>query len=67
MSNNHELLRHAISEAEELNRAADSQCTNLCRLLVGRLRQIQSQSLLSRLKRELEDYNMRTGTWRERK
>lgn len=66
MSNPFDEIRRAVSEANQQLRAADDVATDLARLLDGRLRNVSSTYLLSRLKQQLRDFNMHTGKWMER-
>lgn len=65
MSNKIDEVRAAVDEAKIALRAADSVAATMAHLLVGRLRHVPTWTL-SYLKRELRDYNIHTGTWRER-
>lgn len=56
-------MRAAVNEAESTLRAVDSIAEQLARMLVGRLRKVSSY-YLSKLKRELRDYNIHTGKWK---
>lgn len=61
--NAHDLMRRALYEVREVNRAADSAAESMAELLHGRLRHV-SHHQLARLKRELRDFNMHTGEWK---
>ena len=63
--NKFEDMRQAVSEAEQTMRAADSVAESMARMLVGRLRKVNSSYVLSQLKRELQDFNMHTSTWKK--
>ena len=57
----------AYEDAERTIRAVDNIVAGMARMIVGRLRSSNaSMSTLAALKRELRDYNMHTGTWKER-
>lgn len=56
-------MKKALSGAARVMSLADSFASDMARLLVGRLRGVNS-SLLIKLKRELKDYNMHTREWR---
>jgi len=58
-------LAQALNEAEQTFQAADTAASRIARLLKGRMRRIESNSLLSAIKRELKDYNIQTGRWKE--
>lgn len=61
-------MRQALNEAKNLQAAADSQAKEMARILKGRLRRVGADywghEILCELKRELADYNMRTGEWK---
>lgn len=63
--NQFDLMRASMHEAEATMRAADMVSTQMARMLVGRLRKVQNHGALEALKRELRDYNMQTGQWKE--
>ena len=60
-------IEAAVDAARELNDAVDVQSTSLARLLVGRLRHVNSGSLLAQLKAELAHFDSRGKTWKGRK
>lgn len=66
----HDELRKALADVADQQRVADAFIPELVRLVVGRLcasRERFSWSdkeLLKRLKRELQDFDSRTGRWR---
>lgn len=64
MLNPFDAIRSAVQEARDLNRAVDQQSNALADLLQGRLRTI-TPGRLAALKRELRDFNMHTGHWKE--
>jgi len=57
-------MRSAVCEAEQTVRLADAMAANMTRLIVGRLRNVHDSDLLSALKKELSNYNVRTGKWK---
>lgn len=63
--NQFDLMRDSMREAEATIRAADMVSSQMARMLVGRLRKVQHRGALEALKRELRDYNMQTGQWKE--
>lgn len=63
MNNPFDEIRTAIIQSRELNRAVDANSNLLADLLDGRLRHVGSYKL-SRLKRELRDFNIHTGKWK---
>jgi hypothetical protein len=54
----------AIEDAEITLRSADNVAKRLARVLPGRLRHCDAYTL-KRLKRELRDFNITTGEWKE--
>ena len=54
----------AVDDAENTMRLADMLANKVARLLVGRLRKVESCYVLNQLKRELRDYNINTGQWK---
>ena len=56
-------MRQAVSEAKITLQAADAVADDLARMLVGRLHHVKSRYVLERLKRELKNFNMRTGNF----
>lgn len=65
MSNKFDEMRAAVEEARTTLRAADKMAGSMASLLVGRLRHCDTWEL-RQLKRELRDFNMNTGSWRDR-
>jgi hypothetical protein len=58
-------MRGAVAEAKQTLAAADSVAGEMASLLVGRLRCATVRSWdLKRLKKELRDFNIHTGTWK---
>jgi hypothetical protein len=70
MANAFDDVRAAVSAAEFQLDAADSVAQNMAILLVGRLRLASKDhrgtAALKKLKRELRDFDMTTGNWKER-
>ena len=60
-------FRKAFEEAKRTVAQADKASTDMARMLVGRLRKVNSSSALKCLKDELKDFDMRTGRWKEPK
>lgn len=58
-------MREAVNEAREVISSADAFAESMAEMIVGRLRHIDSSWVLERLKRELRDYNITTGTWKQ--
>lgn len=58
-------MNQAMQEAELRMRAADEVAGKVARMLVGRLKRVDSAYTLGRLKRELRDFNIHTGSWKE--
>lgn len=67
MSNAFDEVRAAVRAAEDQLRAADEVAYNMAYLLRGRLRKVDSKSILAALKHELADFNAVTGKWKARK
>ncbi len=57
-------LRQAVAEARQMNSAVDRQADSLAELLDGRLRHVSGYRL-EKLKRQLRDFNIHTGRWKE--
>lgn len=58
-------MRTALDEAQARFRAADDAADRIARMLIGRLSKVNSVSALSSLKRELRDFNIHTGKWKQ--
>jgi hypothetical protein len=63
MNNPFDEIRQALSEAADIQRAADRNAGAMAQMLRGRLRHVD-QWTLADLKRELRDFNMVTGEWK---
>lgn len=57
-------MRGAVRQAESTLRAADSVADSMARLLEGRLQKV-SPSVLKQMKRELRNFNIHTGEWKQ--
>ena len=60
-------MRETINEAERTMKQADYFAGSMAQMLVGRLRRVKSTyygDALSKLKRELSDYNMTKRAWK---
>lgn len=57
-------MNAAIQDAEKTLRFADMAASSIAEMLVGRLRKVDTP-YLDELKRELKNYNMQTGQWRD--
>lgn len=64
MENPFDEMRRALSVARSVQKAADENTNAMADLIRGRLRNVSSYRLAS-LKRELRDFNIHTGTWKE--
>lgn len=64
MNNPFDEIEAAVHNARMLNRAVDRQANNLADLLAGRLKNV-SEYHLKKLKKELRDFNIHTGRWKE--
>lgn len=58
-------MDNAVRDAEQTLRVADLLVNRIAKMMVGRLRKVDRYGVLSALKRELQDYNARTQTWRD--
>lgn len=58
-------MTQAMDEAALRMRAADDVADRMAKMLIGRLRRVNSGYALANLKRELRDFNMQTRTWSE--
>lgn len=56
-------FNEAWRDAKRIDAYVDEICSNMADMLVGRLRKCK-WTTLERLKRELKDFNMRTGCWK---
>lgn len=65
MDNAWDNLRSAICQARELDRAVGSHASTMANLLRGKLHHCHSSDLAA-LKRELKNYNMHTGKWKNK-
>jgi hypothetical protein len=66
MSNAFNDMRAAVQAAEYQLRAADEAALAMASMLRGRLRKVDSKYALSALKKELRDFDMTTGRWRDK-
>lgn len=57
-------MEAALSGAERTMNVVDSVAAKIARLLVGRLRKVNSHRTLSQLKAELANFDSRTGRWK---
>ena len=64
MSNAFDEIRSALSAARAANKAADDYATNMAEILRGRLRHVRPY-YLKQLKKELQDFNALTQTWKD--
>lgn len=65
MSNAFDEIRAAVVAAKVQLKAADVVASDMAYLLRGRLRKVSSACDLAALKRELQDFDMRTKRWKE--
>ena len=63
--NKFDQMREAVAEAKNTMQAADAVADSMARMLTGRLSKVNSYTL-TQLKKELRDFNMHTGTWRDK-
>ena len=57
-------MRKELEKAEQTLRAADNVAGDIAYMLQGRLRKVYSHSTLEALKKELANYNIKTGRWK---
>ena len=62
---NYNEMQMAIEDAERTLYQADRAAGVIAHLMIGRLRKVGSQWVLVALKKELKNYNMQTGQWRD--
>lgn len=62
MGVNYEMMEQAFREEKVTFSIADSYADDMCRMLDGRLQKCSPQAL-KRLKRQLSNFNSRTGRW----
>lgn len=60
---NYSEMRIALDTAKQTLKNADYCANDLAKMLIGRLRKVNCNQL-DQLKRELKDYNMKTGHWK---
>lgn len=59
-------MTKAVNQASQTINMADNMVGRMAALIVGRLRKSSvSGSVLKSLKKELQDYNMHTGMWKD--
>lgn len=61
--NVYDQMNESVSIAKQTLSAADKVATQMATMVEGRLRKVGSTWVLSKLKRELRDYNIHTGRW----
>lgn len=57
-------VTRAVEDAEFTLKLADRHATQIAKLLVGRVRRVDSTYTLKALKLELRDFNANTGRWK---
>jgi len=67
MGNIFDDMRSAVRDAKQTLLAADNVAGDLAWLLCGRLRRVASIHTLRALKKELRNFDMTTGKWKEPK
>lgn len=55
----------AVQEAEHTMRVVDRLACKMARMLIGRLRRVDNQWTLAKLKKELNSFNAHTGCWKD--
>lgn len=63
MNNAFDEIRNAIATAREANSACDTYSSTMARLIINRLRTVDTDALNS-LKKELRAYNSQTRKWK---
>ena len=63
MINPFDELENSIRIAKEARKACELHADSMANMLIGNLRSV-SRYRLSKLKKELESYNMHTGRWK---
>lgn len=58
-------MHEAVEEAKNTLNRADIMSEYMAKILVGRLRRVDSHWVIKALKQELSSYNVKTGTWKE--
>lgn len=58
-------MEQAVDSAKAELRRADTVATSLAYLLVGRLRHVKGACPLAALKKELRNFNIHTGMWKD--
>ncbi|MGE0769878.1 MAG: hypothetical protein AB7L90_25850 [Hyphomicrobiaceae bacterium] len=61
-----ELMRRALADADNTIRAANRMSTECAKVHSGRLRHVKDADVLRDLKRELRDFDMTTGKWKQK-
>jgi len=61
---NYREMSDAVEDAQRTMNLVDSMADRFARMLIGRLRKVNSCWVLAELKRELKDYNIHTGQWK---
>lgn len=64
MDNAFDTMREALAQARQAQAAADNYANGMANMLRGRLRHV-SGGVLADLKKELRDFNIRTGEWKD--
>lgn len=64
MNNAWDEVKSALSQARAVSYALDRHASDMAKLLRGRLRCCDN-SVLAALKRELREYNIHTGEWKQ--
>lgn len=60
---NFDEMHAAVKDAERTLSLADGVITKIARMLIGRLRKVESGWVLADLKRELRGFNIHTKKW----
>lgn len=60
----HDDMRAVLRGVKQAHEVADSFAGDIASLIVGRLRRGVPTGTLARLKKELRDFNIHTGSWK---
>ena len=62
--NTFDMINEELKKTQELERTINAQVRSMAPLLIGRLRNARVDHL-EKLKRELRDFNIHTGKWKD--
>ena len=68
MENRFDQMREAVTEAQTTFRACDAYTGSMAKMISGRLKKARvPDHILCDLKKELKNFNMHTGCWKDKK